>query len=146
MPLETKGVAPGGAAFRRQERGAGAPRGPRVESHRWSRNVSGLDLVEDEGAGLSNPANFFVPFFTTKKTGSGIGLVLAAKSPRPMEVPSRSKTERTETAAAPGCDCRSSSGFVIRMIPMRRRAIRLAPPREGRTKNGGPLGTAVARD
>jgi nitrogen fixation/metabolism regulation signal transduction histidine kinase len=45
---------------------------------RWGRNISGLEiLVEDEGAGLSNPANLFVPFFTTKKTGSGIGLVLS---------------------------------------------------------------------
>jgi nitrogen fixation/metabolism regulation signal transduction histidine kinase len=45
---------------------------------RWGRNISGLEvLVEDDGAGLSNPANLFVPFFTTKKTGSGIGLVLS---------------------------------------------------------------------
>ena len=45
---------------------------------RWSRNSAGLEVrVEDEGAGLSNPANLFVPFFTTKKTGSGIGLVLS---------------------------------------------------------------------
>jgi signal transduction histidine kinase len=45
---------------------------------RWSRNSSGLEvLVEDEGAGLSNSANLFVPFFTTKKNGSGIGLVLS---------------------------------------------------------------------
>jgi two-component system, NtrC family, nitrogen regulation sensor histidine kinase NtrY len=44
----------------------------------WSRNISGIEvLVEDEGSGLSNPANLFVPFFTTKKTGSGIGLVLS---------------------------------------------------------------------
>ena len=43
----------------------------------WSRNPSGLELlVEDEGPGLSNSANLFVPFFTTKKNGSGIGLVL----------------------------------------------------------------------
>ena len=33
--------------------------------------------VEDEGAGLSNTANLFVPFFTTKPGGSGIGLVLS---------------------------------------------------------------------
>jgi nitrogen fixation/metabolism regulation signal transduction histidine kinase len=32
--------------------------------------------VEDDGPGLSNTANLFVPFFTTKQGGSGIGLVL----------------------------------------------------------------------
>lgn len=32
--------------------------------------------VEDEGHGLSNTLNLFVPFFTTKPGGSGIGLVL----------------------------------------------------------------------
>jgi len=36
-----------------------------------------LDLwVEDEGPGLPSTANLFVPFFTTKPQGSGIGLVL----------------------------------------------------------------------
>ena len=33
--------------------------------------------VEDEGHGLSNTGNLFVPFFTTKPGGSGIGLVLS---------------------------------------------------------------------
>jgi nitrogen fixation/metabolism regulation signal transduction histidine kinase len=32
--------------------------------------------VDDEGPGLPDTANLFVPFFTTKPTGSGIGLVL----------------------------------------------------------------------
>ena len=32
--------------------------------------------VDDEGPGLSNTNNLFVPFFTTKPGGSGIGLVL----------------------------------------------------------------------
>ncbi len=33
--------------------------------------------VEDDGPGLSNTSNLFVPFFTTKPGGSGIGLVLS---------------------------------------------------------------------
>jgi two-component system nitrogen regulation sensor histidine kinase NtrY len=35
--------------------------------------------VEDEGTGLANPANLFVPFFTTRPGGSGVGLVLCRK-------------------------------------------------------------------
>ncbi len=34
-------------------------------------------LVEDEGPGISDTANLFVPFFTTKPDGSGIGLALS---------------------------------------------------------------------
>ncbi len=33
--------------------------------------------IEDNGPGLLNPANAFVPFYTTKPSGSGIGLVLS---------------------------------------------------------------------
>ncbi len=44
----------------------------------WSRNGSYWEVrVIDEGPGISNPANLFVPFFTTKPGGSGIGLVLS---------------------------------------------------------------------
>lgn len=44
----------------------------------WTRSSAHLDIwVEDEGPGLANTSNFFVPFFTTKKGGSGIGLVLS---------------------------------------------------------------------
>ncbi len=32
--------------------------------------------IEDTGPGIANPANLFVPFFTTKPKGSGIGLSL----------------------------------------------------------------------
>jgi nitrogen fixation/metabolism regulation signal transduction histidine kinase len=44
----------------------------------WSRNTSTVDVwVRDEGLGLSDTANLFVPFFTTKPSGSGIGLALS---------------------------------------------------------------------
>ncbi|HMD95816.1 MAG TPA: ATP-binding protein [Terriglobia bacterium] len=44
----------------------------------WSKDNSHLLVrVDDEGHGLSNTANLFVPFFTTKPGGSGIGLVLS---------------------------------------------------------------------
>ena len=44
----------------------------------WARDGEVLELrVEDEGAGLAGGANLFVPFFTTKPEGSGIGLVLS---------------------------------------------------------------------
>ena len=33
--------------------------------------------VDDEGPGIMNPTNLFVPFFTTKPGGSGIGLALS---------------------------------------------------------------------
>ena len=36
-----------------------------------------LLTVDDEGPGLPDTANLFVPFFTTKPTGSGIGLALS---------------------------------------------------------------------
>lgn len=43
----------------------------------WRRTRGGLEIaVEDEGPGLANTSNLFVPFFTTKPGGSGIGLVL----------------------------------------------------------------------
>jgi signal transduction histidine kinase len=44
----------------------------------WRRNGAMLEIwVKDEGPGLSSTANLFVPFFTTKPGGSGIGLVLS---------------------------------------------------------------------
>jgi two-component system nitrogen regulation sensor histidine kinase NtrY len=44
----------------------------------WKRHGMQLEVsVKDGGAGLSNTANLFVPFFTTKPGGSGIGLVLS---------------------------------------------------------------------
>ncbi len=44
----------------------------------WSQSDHHVDLfVEDDGPGLSDTANLFVPFYTTKKGGSGIGLALS---------------------------------------------------------------------
>ena len=44
----------------------------------WERSGSQMRMtVLDEGHGLANTANLFVPFFTTKPGGSGIGLVLS---------------------------------------------------------------------
>jgi nitrogen fixation/metabolism regulation signal transduction histidine kinase len=50
---------------------------PKV-SMRWEQHDRKLALiVEDNGIGLLNPSNAFVPFYTTKPGGSGIGLVLS---------------------------------------------------------------------
>jgi two-component system nitrogen regulation sensor histidine kinase NtrY len=44
----------------------------------WSQNNGQIEVwIKDEGPGLANTANLFVPFFTTKVGGSGIGLVLS---------------------------------------------------------------------
>jgi signal transduction histidine kinase len=43
----------------------------------WRRHAANFELwVEDDGPGLANTGNLFVPFYTTKPGGSGIGLVL----------------------------------------------------------------------
>lgn len=44
----------------------------------WGREDSYVEVwVQDDGPGIPNPTNLFVPFFTTKPSGSGIGLVLS---------------------------------------------------------------------
>jgi two-component system, NtrC family, nitrogen regulation sensor histidine kinase NtrY len=44
----------------------------------WARIDSQLHVwVIDDGPGIQNPANVFVPFFTTKQGGTGIGLALS---------------------------------------------------------------------
>jgi len=43
----------------------------------WRRSAGAVELlVEDAGPGIAQATNLFVPFFTTKPEGSGIGLVL----------------------------------------------------------------------
>jgi nitrogen fixation/metabolism regulation signal transduction histidine kinase len=41
-----------------------------------------LILIEDSGLGIANAENLFVPFYTTKPTGSGVGLALAQQIAR----------------------------------------------------------------
>jgi two-component system, NtrC family, nitrogen regulation sensor histidine kinase NtrY len=44
----------------------------------WRRDGRSFELwIDDVGSGLTNASNLFVPFFTTKPGGSGIGLVLS---------------------------------------------------------------------
>ncbi len=44
----------------------------------WRELTDCIELyVQDEGHGIMNPTNLFVPFFTTKPGGSGIGLTLS---------------------------------------------------------------------
>ena len=61
----------------RRRSSARPSREPRVVV-RWESDRKDLVLtIEDNGPGLGNPANVFVPFYTTKPSGSGIGLVLS---------------------------------------------------------------------
>ena len=44
----------------------------------WQQHNGQVEIsVRDEGPGIANTTNLFVPFFTTKAEGSGIGLVLS---------------------------------------------------------------------
>ena len=65
----------------------------------WSRVDGMLELrVTDEGPGIESGANLFVPFFTTKPEGSGIGLVLSRQIAE-----AHGGTIALENRAAGGC-------------------------------------------
>lgn len=56
---------------------ASAETGGRVRVS-WSLAAGALAVaIGDDGPGVADTTNLFVPFFTTKPNGSGIGLVLA---------------------------------------------------------------------
>jgi nitrogen fixation/metabolism regulation signal transduction histidine kinase len=69
----------------------------------WRRNGDYVELlVEDEGPGLPNTTNLFVPFFTTKAVGTGIGLVLSRQI---AEAHGGSLTLQNRRSG-PGCEAR----------------------------------------
>ena len=68
---------------------------------RHQHNATNVEMiVRDEGPGLPNTANLFVPFFTTKRGGSGIGLVLSRQI---AEAHNGTLTLRN-AADGPGCE------------------------------------------
>ena len=74
-------------------------RTPTVEIS-WRTTASDLLLsIQDSGPGLANPANLFVPFYTTKLTGSGIGLVLAEQ----ITLAHHGSIHLNTTISPPGC-------------------------------------------
>ncbi len=69
----------------------------------WAKQAGRLELwVRDEGPGLADSGNLFVPFFTTKAAGSGIGLVLSRQI---AEGHGGTVTLETRTPG-PGCEAR----------------------------------------
>ena len=58
--------------------------------------------IRDQGPGLSNTSNLFVPFFTTKPHGSGIGLVLS----RQIAEAHGGTLSLQNTEDGPGCEAR----------------------------------------
>ena len=69
----------------------------------WARLGTLLEVrIEDEGPGLSNTSNLFVPFFTTKPGGSGIGLVLS----RQIAEAHGGSLDLRNRSDGPGCEAR----------------------------------------
>jgi nitrogen fixation/metabolism regulation signal transduction histidine kinase len=57
------------------------PKRPAQLALSWAREGNGAHAdvvvrIRDSGLGVANPANLFVPFYTTKQSGTGIGLAL----------------------------------------------------------------------
>jgi len=71
----------------------------------WETRNGLLDVwVRDEGAGLADTANLFVPFYTTKPEGSGIGLALS----RQIAEAHGGALTLSNRISGPGCEARLS--------------------------------------
>jgi len=69
----------------------------------WEKIDGRLEIrVEDEGPGLADTSNLFVPFFTTKTHGSGIGLVLS----RQIAEAHGGELTLENKKTGPGCEAR----------------------------------------
>jgi nitrogen fixation/metabolism regulation signal transduction histidine kinase len=69
----------------------------------WETRNGQLDVwVRDEGAGLADTANLFVPFYTTKPDGSGIGLALS----RQIAEAHGGTLTLSNQVTGPGCEAR----------------------------------------
>src|SRR5438034_5821456 len=74
----------------------------RVEAG-WVQKNGNLEVwIRDDGPGVANTANLFVPFFTTKAGGSGIGLVLS----RQIAEAHGGALTLENRAQGPGCEAR----------------------------------------
>ena len=70
---------------------------------KWAQRGELFELtVQDDGPGLPDSANLFVPFFTTKPGGTGIGLVLS----RQIAEAHSGTLSLANRAGAHGCEAR----------------------------------------
>ena len=80
--------------------------------------------VQDSGLGLSNTANLFVPFYTTKKSGSGVGLALVRQIAEAHGGSISLRNREDAPVASLNCFCRSICRLELK--PVANLAINLA--------------------